>query len=310
MIKTGSATILSTAAKLSGDMMADEDVLLSGTFEGSLRTSRTLQVATTGVVRGEVHADNVLVMGHVAGPISAADRIELQPGARVDGDLAAQHVRIHDDVVFNGRCRITGPAAVRRQYLLPAVVQGLGTEASPQALENLERAAEGFLRDFGFEVEVRADRAGKGGHTLRPIFRSSEPVPYARLRERLHDVESTLQELAGVEDQRVRRGSPSLPSEPLQTSGAQTAQALLEAMGSLRNAALMLGPVIVTRLEAPRGPRLVVRVRQDSLPPESVAAAGAPDPSALLLSLQKAQTEVSRDLAATVASRNGAEPVH
>jgi hypothetical protein len=224
--------------------------------------------------------------------------------------LAAQHVRIHDDVTFNGRCRITGPEAVRRQYLVPAVVQGLASAASPQALENLERAAEGFLRDFGFEVEVRPDRAVQGAHTLRPIFRSSEPVPYARLRERLHDVEATLQELAGVEGQRARHGLEVLPAEPLQTTGAQSAQALLEAMGMLSEAALMLGPVIVTRLEAARGPRLAVRVRQDSLPPEDVAAAGAPDPSALLLSLQKAQTEVSRDLVATLAARPGAATLH
>src|SRR5262245_7348606 len=126
MIKSGSATILSQAAKLMGEMAAEEDVILAGTFEGTLRTSRSLQVATSGVLNGAAHADTVLVLGRVVGPISAVDRIELQPGAIVEGDLAAQHVRIHDDVVFNGRCSITGTTAARRQYLVPAVVQVLG----------------------------------------------------------------------------------------------------------------------------------------------------------------------------------------
>ena len=79
-------------------------------------------------------------------------------------------------------------------------------------------------------------------------------------------------------------------------------------MGQLRNAALMLGPVILTRFEAERGARVAVRVRQDSMPPEDVASAGAPDPGTLLLSLQKVQSEVSRDLQASASARSVTDP--
>lgn len=300
MIKSGSATIVSAGARLVGEMLADEEVVMAGEFEGTLRTTRSLQVANTGCVKGEIYADTVLVLGRVEGPIRAAERIELQPGAVVDGDLEAQGVRIHDEVVFNGRCRITGPTAARRQYLVPAVVQALVQETSPQALEGVTRAAEGFLRNFGFEVEVRADRAGKDAQALRPIFRSNEALPYASLRERLRHVEEALT---------IATASPALRTplpaggEPLQTTGADAARAVVEAMGQLRNAALLVGPVIMMRTEAERGPRFTVRVRQDSLPPEGVAAAGTPDPSALLLSLQKVQTEVTRDLLASAVAR-------
>jgi cytoskeletal protein CcmA (bactofilin family) len=300
MIKSGSATIVSTGARLVGEMVADEEVVMAGEFQGTLRTTRSLQVANTGCVKGEIFADSVLVLGRVEGPIRATERIELQPGAIVDGDIEAQSVRIHDQVVFNGRCRITGPAAVRRQYLVPAVVQALTQESSPQAIESVTRAAEGFLRDFGFEVEVRADRVGKDAQALRPIFRSSEPLPYASLRERLRHVEEALTIATAAPTLRADR-SPG--GEPLQTTGADAARAVVEAMGQLHNAALLLGPVIMMRTEAERGPRFTVRVRQDSLPPEGVAAAGTPDPSALLLSLQKVQTEVTRDLLASAVAR-------
>lgn len=300
MIKTGSATIVSAGAHLVGEMVADEEVIMAGDFDGMLRTTRSLQVANTGCVKGEIHADTVLVLGRVEGPIRAVERIELLPGAVVEGDLEAQGVRIHDEVVFNGHCRITGPAAVRRQYLVPAVVQALVQEASSQDLEGVTRAAEGLLRDFGFEVEVRADRAGKEGQAMRPIFRSNEALPYASLRERLRHVEEALTVATAVPAERAGL----LPGgEPLQTTGADAARAVVEAMGQLRSAALLLGPVIMTRTEAERGPRFTVRVREDSLPPEGVAAAGTPDPSALLLSLQKVQTEVTRDLLASAVAR-------
>jgi len=305
VIKTGSATILSAAAKLQGELVADEEVILAGVFEGVLRTSRTVQVATSGTLEGEVHAESVLVLGRVTGPIHAADRIELQAGAVVTGDLEAQRVRIHEDVIFNGRCRITGGEATRRQYLVPAVVQVLGPAPSAAELESVGRAAEGFLRDFGFEVEVRGERSKHDLQTLRPIFRSRDALPYARLRERLRDVEEALQSASG-EPARSRFGLPQRngkPSEPLQTTGADGARQVVEALASLHNAALMLGPVIVTRLEAARGSRITVRVRQDSMPPEDVATAGAPDPGTLLLSLQKVQSEVSRDLLASASVR-------
>jgi cytoskeletal protein CcmA (bactofilin family) len=307
MIKTGSATILSSAARLQGEMVADEEIILAGTFLGTMRTSRSLQVANSGTIEGEIHADSVLVLGRVVGPIYATDRIELQPGAIVEGDLEAQRVRIHDEVVFNGRCRITGTSASRRQYLVPAVVQVFGPEPSSQALEGVGLAAEGLLRDFGFEIEVRPERAGQGVQTLRPIFRSREALPYAQLRERLHEVEAALQSASGPETNRflgVLSRRSDRDTEAPQTTGADAARAVVEALGSLRNAALMLGPVIVTRLEADRGPRLTVRTRQDSMPPEGVATGGAPDPSSLLLSLQKVQTEISRDLLASATARN------
>jgi cytoskeletal protein CcmA (bactofilin family) len=309
MLKSGSATIVSAGSRLVGEMLADEEIVLAGTFEGVLRTTRSLQVAATGCILGEVHADSVIVLGRVVGPITAVDRIELQAGANVEGDLAAQRVRIHDDVLFNGHCRITGPEAARRQYLVPAIVQVLGEEPDPQALESVERAAEGFLRDFGFEIEVRPEQAARGSQALRPIFRSRDALPYARLREQLRSVQVALQSATfpsptpGRHLRAVGSTTSDSHAEPLQTTGADGARALVEAMGQLRDAALMLGPVIVTRFEAERGPRLAVRVREDSLPPETIAAGGAPDPGALLVSLQKAQTEVVRDLLASAMAR-------
>jgi cytoskeletal protein CcmA (bactofilin family) len=314
MLKSGSATIVSVGARLVVEMLADEEVVLAGTFEGILRTTRSLQVAATGCILGEIHGDSVLVLGRVVGPITAVDRIELQPGSNVEGDLAAQRVRIHDDVLFNGHCRITGPEAARRQYLVPAVVQFLGEEPSPQALETVELAAEGFLRGFGFEIEVRPDRAGQGSQALRPIFRSRDALPYAQLREQLRSVQVALQSATfpAATPNRFSRSTSNTASgshdETLQTTGTDGARALVEAMGQLRDSALMLGPVIVTRYEAERGPRLAVRVREDSMPPETVAAGGAPDPGTLLVSLQKAQTEVARDLLASAMARS-ARPV-
>jgi cytoskeletal protein CcmA (bactofilin family) len=303
MSKNVSTTVLSAAARLVGDLATDEDVVLSGTFEGTLRTSRTLQISPTGLLRGEAHAESITVLGRVFGPLYAVDRIQLQAGASVDGDISAQRVRIGDDAVFNGRCSITGPQASRRQYLVPAVLQTFGATPSPQALTAVQDAAEGLLRDFGFDLEVRP---GNNGHqTLRPIFRSREPLAYAQLREQFRSIEQVLQEATRTDGAQRPAASGMAGGEPLQTTGRDGARALFHALEQLRNGALMLGPVIVTRVEEDRGPRLSVRVRQDAMPAEAAADVTAPDPSALLMAFQKAQSEVAQDLSNTHAGRTG-----
>jgi hypothetical protein len=83
----------------------------------------------------------------------------------------------------------------------------------------------------------------------------------------------------------------------LQTTGADGARALLDALSHLRNAAVMVGPVIVTRFEADRGTEVAVRARPECLAVDP-AAATPPDPSSLLVSMQKVHTEVVRDLTA------------
>jgi len=301
MIKPGSATILSPSTRILGDLNTDDEVVLSGTFEGTLRSSRSVQIANSGRLTGEIHAETVLVLGQVHGPIHAMDRIELQGGAVVNGDLSAQRVRIHDDVIFNGNCRITGAESARRQYLLPAMVQVFGAPAAAQELSRVANAAETFLNEFGFDVELRADRPVEGTQTLRPIFRSRDALPFGRLRERLRSVEHALQVAATPDAPKSNRFGTFLKKADsetqLQTTGADGARALLDALTHLRNAAVMVGPVIVTRLEVDQGTEVSVRARPECL---TVDPSGTvpPDPSALLVSMQKVHTEVVRDLSA------------
>ena len=302
---TASATVLSAAARLVGDLATDEDVILAGTFEGTLRTSRTLQVSPSGILRGEAHAETITVLGRVFGPLYAVDRIQLEAGAAVDGDISAQRVRIGEDAVFNGRCSITGPQASRRQYLVPAVLQTFGTTPSSDALTAVQDAAEGLLRDFGFDLEVRPGSTNGHGRALRPIFRSREPVAYAQLRQQFRSIEQVLQNASRTDGGASEVTADGVGGEPLQTTGRDGARALFDALEQLRNGALMLGPVIVTRVEEDRGPRLSVRVRQDSMPAESAADVASPDPSALLMAFQKAQSEVAQDLSNSLAGRTG-----
>ncbi len=275
----GVATVLSAGTRAVGELHSAEDLVLAGIFEGKLRVEKSLRIMPEARVEGEVMAERILVLGRMQGILHAQQRIEIRPGAVVAGEVMAPQIRIHEGVILNAKVHMSGPVGPSRHYLLPTLLKSYG-DVPREDMEKAEQATESFLRSMGFELETRAERADRSG-ALRPIFRSREPVPYTRLCERLQHVEHAL-----------RAATTNDP--PLQGTGAAGAREVALALGRLRRAALVVGPVAMTRLdENPGDLHLAVRVRR-TLP--EAAAADSPDPASLLLSLQRLQHELLDEL--------------
>ena len=56
-------------------------------------------------VRGKVKADHVIVNGEVTGPIECDELLELQPRARVTGDITYDMLEMHQGAVVDGELR-------------------------------------------------------------------------------------------------------------------------------------------------------------------------------------------------------------
>lgn len=279
---SGVATVLSAGTRARGDLYSREDLVLVGVFEGRLHVQRSLRIMPEARVEGEVEAERILVLGRTQGSLRAQQRIEIRSGAQVWGEIAAPQIRVHDGVTLNARVHMSGPPGPARHYLVPALLRAYDT-SSPESLEPAEQATEKLLHELGFELETRAERADRSG-TLRPIFRSREPMPYKNLRERLQRLEHALRDASGA---------PYDGTRPVQGTGRAGAVELARALSGLRRAAFAVGPVAITRLdENPGALHLAIRESRHQLPepPES------PDPAALLLSLQKLQHELLDDL--------------
>jgi len=79
-------------------------VRIDGRFKGEVKSEGTLIVGETAVIESDVHAAVVIVSGEVRGQMTASERIELLPPARVFGDVEAPSVIINAGVVFEGNC--------------------------------------------------------------------------------------------------------------------------------------------------------------------------------------------------------------
>jgi cytoskeletal protein CcmA (bactofilin family) len=105
-------TVLGRSMVLHGDLMGKEDLLIEGQFEGVINLpEHCVTVGTSGEVKAELHARQVIVQGKVTGNISAGEKIEIRKTGHVVGDLVAAAIAIEDGAFFKGSIDIVRESA-------------------------------------------------------------------------------------------------------------------------------------------------------------------------------------------------------
>lgn len=108
-VTTGQATLntmLGQGCKIKGDIELQGTIRIDGTFEGSIGTPDTLIIGKSGVVKAEVKVKNAVIGGKLIGNIHAANKIELQSGSHVEGDINTARLVIDEGVFFEGNCKM------------------------------------------------------------------------------------------------------------------------------------------------------------------------------------------------------------
>jgi len=90
--------------RIIGEVSASEDLLIEGQVEGKISLpEHRLVVAATAKLKAEVFAREIAIAGEASGTFTAADRVEIQAGARVEGRIVSPRVALADGAVFNGK---------------------------------------------------------------------------------------------------------------------------------------------------------------------------------------------------------------
>jgi len=97
-----------------GELTAEEDVILQGRVEGSIRHARNLIIGTDGSVLGDVYASHLTVEGLVEGDLHCSEAVIVRATAQVRGNIFAPRVGIMEGATFNGRVEMDPNAAAAR----------------------------------------------------------------------------------------------------------------------------------------------------------------------------------------------------
>jgi cytoskeletal protein CcmA (bactofilin family) len=93
---------------IKGDLSGDEDVLVEGKVEGKVDLPQNqLTVGANGICEATVHAKTVIVVGRIAGDVSAVERVEVQSTGVVEGDVKSPRLIVEEGAVLNGSISMT-----------------------------------------------------------------------------------------------------------------------------------------------------------------------------------------------------------
>jgi len=125
-----------------GELTAEEDVILQGRVEGSIRHARNLIIGQDGSVLGDVYASHLTVEGLVEGDLHCSEAVVVRATAQVRGNIFAPRVGIMEGATFNGRVEMDGNAAAAQAVnTRPAARQPAAARAPATATAAAARPA-------------------------------------------------------------------------------------------------------------------------------------------------------------------------
>ncbi len=97
-------SILAQGCRFEGKVEVKGTFRIEGEFKGTIETPENLIIGKTGVVHASVKVKNAMIGGQLFGNINAENKIELQSGSHVEGDIRTKRLVIDEGVFFEGNC--------------------------------------------------------------------------------------------------------------------------------------------------------------------------------------------------------------
>ena len=106
-------SLIGTGTTLTGDIDFTGGLRIDGAVIGNVSASNgepsTLVISEQARVAGEIRVSHLVVNGEVEGPVHATDYLELQPKARVKGDVHYRRLEMHVGATVEGRLVVETP---------------------------------------------------------------------------------------------------------------------------------------------------------------------------------------------------------
>lgn len=100
-------SLIGAGTTISGDVTFAGGMRIDGEVHGNIRTIEgkegTLVISENARIEGEITVSHLVINGTVMGPVNATEFLELQPRARVTGDVEYNNIEMHLGAVVQGR---------------------------------------------------------------------------------------------------------------------------------------------------------------------------------------------------------------
>lgn len=104
-------SLIAQGSCIEGNLKFTDGLRVDGEVIGDIRASEgspsILVISESACVTGQIYADHVIINGRVMGPVHADELLELQPKAKIQGDVTYKALEMHQGAVIFGQLRPT-----------------------------------------------------------------------------------------------------------------------------------------------------------------------------------------------------------
>jgi cytoskeletal protein CcmA (bactofilin family) len=102
-------SLIAEGSEIMGNISFTDGLRVDGSVTGNIRAGEAvasiLVISEIARITGEVIADHIIINGSVKGPIHARKMLELQPKARIEGDVEYAALEMHQGALITGQLR-------------------------------------------------------------------------------------------------------------------------------------------------------------------------------------------------------------
>ena len=114
-------SLIAQGSRIEGNLKFTDGLRVDGECFGNITanpdSSSMLVISEQAVVFGEISADHVIINGTVRGPVHAKELLELQPKARIEGDVHYRALEMHQGAMIAGQLKPLEPMAEEKPLL-------------------------------------------------------------------------------------------------------------------------------------------------------------------------------------------------
>jgi cytoskeletal protein CcmA (bactofilin family) len=102
-------SLIAEGSHISGNIRFTDGLRIDGQVTGDIQANEEhaslLVISDSAKVLGSVAADHIIINGLVKGPVHAQHMLELQPKARIEGDVQYAALEMHQGALISGQLR-------------------------------------------------------------------------------------------------------------------------------------------------------------------------------------------------------------
>ncbi len=121
-------SLIAQGSCIEGNLKFTDGLRIDGEVKGDIRANdgspSILVISESACVTGHIYAQHIVINGRVMGSVHASELLELQPKAKIQGDVSYKALEMHQGAVIFGQLRPTDHEVNDRPLLKLAAING------------------------------------------------------------------------------------------------------------------------------------------------------------------------------------------